>query len=138
MSVYEYGKTMKALIAVALTILASAAGAAEAGRYVAVDGDKTVGAMVARWAAQDGKVIRWDALYDVEIRNADGITQKAGLQSASTLDDAVQRVVSLLAEKSMSGEIHGRPMPLTQCVYSDGKVHMVIQTMDEPCRKSAD
>ena len=129
---------MKALIAFALTILASVAGAAEAGRYVAVDGDKTVGAMVERWAAQDGKVIRWDALYDVEIRNAEGFTQKAGLQSASTLEDAVHHAVKLLAEESVSGEIHGRPMPMTPCVYREGKVYMVIQTMDEPCRKSAD
>ena len=124
---------MKTLLAFVLVMLACTASAKDTGRYVALNGDKTVRTMVERWAAQDGQVIRWDALYDIEIHNADGFTQKASLQSASTLDEAVQRVVRLLAEESVSGEIHGHPMPLTPCIYSEGKVHMVIQTMDAPC-----
>lgn len=129
---------MKKLIVLALMILASAASAAETGRYLASNEDETVAGMVTRWGTQDGRAVRWDAIYDVAIRDAAGINKAAHLESASTLDDAVKRVLKVLAEVSETGELRGRHAPLASCVYNDGEVYMVIRMLGDSCRKAAD
>ncbi|MBA9859441.1 TcpQ domain-containing protein [Ralstonia insidiosa] len=124
---------MDKLIALALLVVASAANAADTGRYVASKEDKTVAGMVTRWGAQDGRVVRWDAGYDVEIRSAEGITSEAHLQSASSLIDAVQRIVKLLATKPVADDLSRKLNPLAPCVYSEGEVYMIVRPLSESC-----
>lgn len=120
---------MKKLIALAFMILASAASAADAGRYVASKNDKTFAGMVERWAAQDGRGVKWEAA-DVEILDAESVNHDAHLRSASTFDEAVQRALKSLAEASQN---RNDLPPLQACKYSEGKVYMVIHDLRESC-----
>ena len=113
--------------------MSGTASAVDTGRYVASTEDKTVAGMVTRWGAQDGRAVKWAAGYDVEIRSAEGITNEAHLQSATTLVDAVQSFVKLLAAKPETGELSRKLSPLVPCIYSEGKVYMVVRPLSESC-----
>lgn len=127
---------MGKLIGLVLMALASTANATDTGRYVASKEDKTFAAMVTRWGAQDGLVVKWNAGYDVEIGSAESVTGAAHLRSASTLVDAVQRVVKLLASMPEVGDLSRKLSPLTPCVYKDGQVYLVVRPLSESCDKS--
>ncbi|MGC8213084.1 hypothetical protein [Ralstonia pseudosolanacearum] len=122
---------MKRLIPLASLVLVGTVHAFGAGSYVASKDDKTVADMVTRWASQDGRVVKWEAGYDLPIRDAERVTAEAHLERAKTLDAAVERLGTLLAD------VFPEMPPLAPCVYGEGKVYMVIRTVDQSCEKSA-
>ncbi|ANJ76248.1 hypothetical protein PQH03_28200 [Ralstonia insidiosa] len=130
---------MKKLLAVALmmvVVVAKAnvnANAGDTGRYRALPSDKTVAGLVTRLGAQDGLVVKWAAGYDVEVDSAEAFTNEANLSSASSLVEAVQRIVKLLATKPVAGELVPKETPLVACVYAEGKGYIVVRPVGESC-----
>lgn len=124
---------MEKLIALVLLVVATTANAEDTGRYVALTTDETVAGMVARWGTQDDRVVKWAAGFDVEIGSAEEVTNGAHLESASSLVDAVQRIIKLLATNPISGEPSRKATPLLSCVYSERDPYIVVRPLSESC-----
>lgn len=86
-------------VALALLAVVSVAAHAEAGRYVATDADTSASALVSRWAALDGRTVKWEATGDFPLRNAARLNARGQLATAPSLDDAFERVAKLTREE---------------------------------------
>lgn len=125
---------MLAVALMMMVVVAKAnANAGDTGRYRALPSDKTVAGLVTRLGAQDGLVVKWAAGYDVEVDSAEAFTNEANLSSASSLVEAVQRIVKLLATKPVAGELVPKETPLVACVYAEGEGYIVVRPVGESC-----
>ncbi|MGE8454452.1 MAG: hypothetical protein ACN6OP_28345 [Pseudomonadales bacterium] len=122
---------MKKLTSIALLFMSAAACASDAGRYVANDSDKSASSLVSRWAALDGRTVKWEADGDFPIHDTSRLNAEAHLASASSLNDAFDRVAKMARR-----EIPDSPM-LFSCSYRQATVALVVREAGQPeCGKA--
>jgi hypothetical protein len=112
---------MKKLTVIALLFMSAVANASDVGRYVATDSDKSASSLVSRWAALDGRTVRWEAGGDFPLHDAPRLNAEARLMKASSLDDAFERVAKLVRREKPDA-----PM-LFACSYREGTVALVVR-----------
>lgn len=88
--------------------------------FMARQDDQSVQQLVARWAAGDGKAMRWEALSNVPIKNAGYLNATAKLADVTSFSQALDRLNNLLEEEASS--------PLEACSSKD---FVVIRTVDQ-------
>lgn len=113
-------------VALALLAVVSVAAHAEAGRYVATDADTSASALVSRWAALDGRTVKWEATGDFPLRNSARLNARGQLATALSLDDAFERVAKLTREEKPDAPV------LFACAYQHGKVAMEVREVGQP------
>lgn len=96
--------------------------------------DRTVSALVERWAISEGRHSKWEAAVDLPIVDADGINQAAKLADASSMSNAVDRLFKTVSMEGgdKQGAIEPRDMGFFACSYATGKVAMVIRSRGQP------
>jgi hypothetical protein len=104
----------------------------QAGRYVATQADPRVSLLFKRWAAIDGHALQWEAVGDFPVQDPAGLNAQAHLATASSLEDAVERVMTLAHETKPEAPL------LFACSYhGQGNVTVVIRETGQPgCEKS--
>jgi len=112
---------------VALTMASTAL--AESTVFDAVKSDATVSALVGRWAALDGRDLKWEAPFDFPINDAQQFNEIARPRRVDTLDQAFERLNRVLASA-----VEPTPAPFVACVFKDV---LVVRTMAQPkCHES--
>lgn len=117
---------MKRLIVLLSIFAASWAGASETARYVATPTDTTVSELVSRWAALDGRDVKWEAMVDLPIPDATRLNAKASLSSASNLGDAFGRIAKTAHQAKPDAPV------LFGCAYKTGRVALVVRQVGQP------
>lgn len=113
-------------IVLASMVAVSVAAHAEAGRYDATDADTSVSELVSRWAALDGRTVKWEATGDFPLHEAARLNARVQLARATCLDDAFERIA-----KFARGEKPDAPV-LFACSYQHGTVALVVREVGEP------
>ncbi|MEW6343039.1 MAG: hypothetical protein AB1704_20450 [Pseudomonadota bacterium] len=113
-------------IALALLAVVSVAAHAEAGRYIATDADSSASQLVSRWAALDGRTVKWNATGDFPLHNAARLNAKGQLATAANLDDAFARVAKLAHEEKPDAPV------LFACAYQHGTVALEVREAGQP------
>lgn len=113
-------------VVLALLAAVSVTAHAEAGRYVATDADTSVSALVSRWAALDGRTIKWEATGELPLHDAARLNATAKLGAATNLDDAFGRVAKLAHERTPDAPV------LFACAYTHGAVTLEIREAGQP------
>lgn len=101
--------------------------------------DKSLSALVERWAQAEGRHSKWEAAADFQISDADGLNLAAKLSGASSMTNAVDRLLKTL--DAVSSGKDGAPGPndigYFACAFAIGKVAVVIRSRGQPdCSKS--
>lgn len=131
-------KLIKILAVVGLAALAAVAHAQSAD-WTASPRDKTLSALVERWAQSEGRHAKWQAVTDFPISNADGLNRAADLSGATSMTEAVVRL--LKTANTQVGGKDGAPGPMDigyfVCFFAKGQVAVVIRSHGQPaCGKS--
>jgi len=119
----------------ALSVIAQAQGAA----WTANAQDKTLSALVERWAQSEGRHAKWEAAADFPIVDAEGLNHAAKLSNASSMTNAVERLLNQLS--TVASRKDGTPGPKDigyfACSFATGNVAVVIRSLGQPdCSKS--
>lgn len=129
-------KTLALICLVAISSLAQA----QSATWTATTQDKTLSAMVERWAQAEGRQARWEATRDFPILDSDGLNIAAKLSTARSMPDAVNRMLKTL--DTVASGTDGKPGPKDigyfACFFGTGKVAVVIRSAGQPgCGKNA-
>ncbi|MFP3637812.1 hypothetical protein [Paraburkholderia sp. SIMBA_054] len=119
------GKELRILIAVALALVTGAAGAAGSGRYVVTGSDALTSTLVSRWAALDGRAVRWEASSDFTLHDAARLNEKAQLADAASLEDAFNRLSKIELAEKPDGPV------LFACSYKGGPVALEVREVGQ-------
>jgi hypothetical protein len=112
-------------VALALLAVVSVAAHAEAGRYVATDADTSASALVSRWAALDGRTVKW-AAGDFPLHNAARLNARGQLATDTTLDEAFGRVAKLAHTEKPDAPL------LFACAFQHGTVALEVREVGQP------
>lgn len=131
-------RRLSTITALALMLTVSAtAYADEAGKYVATQGDATLAAMFSRWAAIDGRTVKWDVSLPLRI-NGDALTDRANLAGATDFADAVSRVLDHWEREPRYpgptpdfGPDGAHGIHLQGCVYRHGPVALEVHEVHD-------
>ncbi|WP_157046068.1 hypothetical protein [Polaromonas sp. JS666] len=101
--------------------------------------DKSLSALVERWAQSEGRHAKWEAAADFPILDAAGLNSAAKLNGATSMTNAVDRLLNTLSTVAVDKD--GAPGPKDigyfACSFSTGKVAVVIRSRGQPaCPKS--
>lgn len=124
-------------LAIVMAATAAAANAQEA-TWTATQGDKTLSALVERWALIAGRHAKWEASADFPITNVEEFNVVTKLYGASSMPNAVERLLKTLS--TTAGNTDGKAGPKDvgyfACVYDQGNVAVVIRSQGQPdCSK---
>ncbi len=129
---------LKTLALIGLGAISSLA-QAQSGTWMATAQDKTLSAMVERWAQAEGRKARWEAVGDFPILDADGLNHAARLTGATSMTHAVGRLLNTMT--TIASRKDGSPGPedigYFACFFATGKVAVVIRSAGQPgCGKN--
>jgi len=101
--------------------------------------DKTLSGLVERWAQAEGRHVKWEAAADFPILDAAGLNSAAKLNGATSMTNAVDRLLNTLS--TIASRKDGSPGPedvgYFACVFATGHVEVVIRSRGQPaCGKS--
>ena len=116
----------KTLFALLLAVASVAAHAEAAGRYVATDADTSASELVSRWAALDGRTVKWEATGDLPLHDAARLNAKGQLATATSLDDAFERVAKLAHSEKPDAPV------LYACAFQHGTVALLVREVGQP------
>ncbi|HEP6430616.1 hypothetical protein [Burkholderia arboris] len=117
---------MKKTVFALLLAVVSVAAHAEVGRYVATDADTSVSELVSRWAAQDGRTVKWEATGDLPLHNAAHLNAKGQLATATSLDDAFELVAKFARDEKPDAPV------LFACAFQRGTVALLVREVGQP------
>lgn len=129
---------LKALALIGLASL-SVMAQAQSGAWTANAQDKTLSALVERWASSEGRRAKWEAAGDFPIMDYEGLNHAARLSSASSITDALERLLKTLSTvaSGKDGSPGSEDMGYFACVFATGQVKFVIRSRGQPdCGKS--
>jgi hypothetical protein len=124
-------------LAIVMAAMAVSANAQEA-TWTAKQSDKTLSALVERWAQIEGRHAKWEASADFPISNVEEFNGVAKLSDASSMSNAVERLLKTLS--TTAGNTDGKAGPKDvgyfACVYDQGIVAVVIRSQgQQDCSK---
>lgn len=115
---------------IALSLLASGvAGTAAGGGFAAIPSDTSAKVLLTRLAAKEGLSVKWQLPRDYKIGNADNYNRAAGLDSATSVDDAAGKMVALLNKNRPEDP------PVHACRQPDGKGSVIVVRLQACGRK---
>lgn len=102
--------------------------------WVATPEDKTVSALVDRWAQSHGRIAKWEALADFPILDAKGLNKAARLRSATSLPTALDGLMATLArvDTVKDGRVGPSQVGYFACYYPNGAVAVVVRSGGQP------
>lgn len=115
-------KTSRIVTLTALLMIASTSlNAADTGKFVATDKDKTSADLVSRWVGMDGHLAKWETT-NYPINDVGALNQLARLWQAKSVDVAVDRLIHAINEDQPDSP------PLFACSFNDGEIAIVVRS----------
>lgn len=111
---------------------------AKSAAWAANTQDKTLCALVERWAKAEGRHAKWEAGADFPISDSDGLNVAAKLTRATSMTDAVERLFNTLRTVASGKDGSAGPDDIGYfaCFFATGDVAVVVRSRGQPdCSK---
>lgn len=128
---------LKFLAALGLAVLSVTANA-QGSAWMVNAQDKSLSDLVERWAQVEGRHAKWEARGDFPIVNAERLNAAAKFQMATSMADAVERLLASMKNVSsvQGAGLDPKDMGYFACSFATGDVAVVIRSHGQPdCAK---